>query len=117
MRALLILILAVGCHAPDGRRYDYLSINRNSREFLKETHREQVKATRGYLAEDLQFGKRERENRKERTRSTEFAIESIFSDEKRNLRMMWADLKEELRWDAKKIRHSALFGLLDSGDP
>ena len=117
MRAFLILVLAAGCHAPGGRRYDYLSINKNSWEFLKETHREGVKATRGYLAEDLQFGERERENRRERERSARFAIRSIFGDELRNIRRMWADLKEEFRWEEKKIRHSALFGLLDSGDP
>ena len=117
MRALLILVLAVGCHAPDGRRYDYFSINDHSLEFLKATHREGVKATRGYLAEDLQFGKRERENRRQRRKGTEFGTASLSDGEMRNFRAMWADLKEELRWDKEKIRHSALFGLLDTGDP
>ena len=117
MRAFLILLLAAGCYAPDGRRYDYLSINRESLDFLKETHREQVKATRGYLAEALQFGKRERENRKQRQKGAAFAVESLFGDEISRFNDMWVDLPEEFRWDAKKIRHSALFGHLDTGDP
>ncbi len=117
MRAFLILLLAAGCYSPDGRRYDYLSVNRASFDFLKETHADEQRWTPRYLAEDLQFGKRERDNRRQRRMGVAFAVDSLFGDEISRFNDMWVDLMEEFRWDAKKIRHSALFGHLDTGDP
>ena len=41
----------------------------------------------------------------------------MFGDQTSRFNEMWVDLLDEFRWDEKKIRHSALFGHLDTGDP
>ena len=120
MRALalfLIVVAIAGCRSRDGRRYDYLRTNRDSLDYLKETERDNRRMRRINLKRDVDFGPRLHDNRLQRKWGREYGWTSLWKDmDKRGLKA-WGWFKEEVAWDGQKIRHSALFGHLDSGDP
>ena len=108
---LLVAALGAGCRS-HGR--DYKSVNRSSREFLKETMRLARTERRKNLRTTLQFSKRSRENRAEARKSRIFAREAFLGGHLAGTRRMARAVREELTW--KDFWSSARFGFLDSGD-
>lgn len=115
MRGLLFLLFLSlvlgGCRS--GR--DYRSINRSSREFLRDTHRS-GKAMRKKSTIRAVFPDRRPFNRKQRKDGRAFAWASLWTNEAKKARIAWTSLRDEARFSNKEIGRNARFGFLDSGE-
>ncbi len=96
---------------------DYLSINRTSRVFLKDTSRQSRKMARQNLRDGSEFRRGTPGYvRTQRKQGLAFGADSIRKGDRENTRGMWAGLKRELAWDRDAFWRSVRFGHLDTGD-
>ena len=109
---LLLVLLAGGCRS--GR--DYKSINRSSREFLRDTHRTGKEMRKKNLHQALQLRDRRSFNRKQRKDGLAFAWGALWENEAEKARVAWVGLRDEMRFSNKGIGRNARFGFLDSGE-
>lgn len=121
MRLFLLAALAAACFGcrsarRDEPRRDYMSLNRSSVAFLRETGREGRELRRANLKQTLAFSKRRASNKDQRKKGRRYAWESFLMGTKQGLRDMIRGAKREVRVDREEIGRSMRFGLLDSGD-
>ncbi|MHC4973494.1 MAG: hypothetical protein ACYTG3_14295 [Planctomycetota bacterium] len=110
----LLLIACVGCKSRPAKR-DYLSANRSSFEFIKESAREYRSFRRDNLRNTLDFKGRRPGNVERGKHSVKFAAESFTVGHWFEFKNMLRLVGEE-RKTGKERMHSIRFGHLDSGD-
>ena len=119
MRVLVLLLLLVACVGCRSSRRtakrDYLSANRSSFAFIKESVRESRRFRRTNLKKTLDFKGRRAGNVERGKHSARFAAETVVMGQ-------WSGFKDMLRMvgesrkSGKERMDSIRFGHLDSGD-
>jgi hypothetical protein len=111
---LFLLIACFGCKSGPAKR-DYLSANRSSFEFIKESAREYKSFRRKNLKNTLDFKGRRPGNVERGKHSVNFAAESFTVGTWSNFKTMLRFVGEERKTGAERAA-SLRFGHLDSGD-
>jgi hypothetical protein len=113
---LLLLVAGVGCRSPrGGATHSYLSANRSSFAFLKETARKARGFRRANLKNTLDFKGRRPGNVARGKHSAKLAAQSIWKGQWREFKNMLRTVGEERKSGAERMA-SIRFGHLDSGD-
>jgi hypothetical protein len=109
----LLLVACVGCRSAAKR--DYLSANRSSFEFIKESAREYKSFRRKNLKNTLDFKGRRPGNVERGKHSVRFAAGAISVGHWTEFKGMLRNLGEERKTGAERMA-AIRFGLLDMGD-
>ncbi len=113
---LLLLVACVGCRSSRRpAKRDYLSINRSSFEFIKESAREYRSFRRANLKNTLDFKGRRPGNVERGKHSAHFAAETIAMGQWSEFKNMLRAVGEERKTGARRMAQIR-FGHLDSGD-
>lgn len=113
---LLLLVACVGCRSSDRTaKRDYLSINRSSFEFIKESAREYKSFRRDNLRNTLDFKGRRAGNVERGKHSAKFAVDSFTVGHWTEFKNMLRLVGEERKTGARRMAQIR-FGHLDSGD-
>lgn len=117
--ALLLLALALpcGCRSSTERpKRDYLSANRSSFAFLKDTAKHASVLRKENLRRDFQDGDRLHSNLAQQSQGRKFAAQSFFGKPVSEMKIMLSDTGEMLHDEVKTTPSSMRFGFLDSGE-
>jgi len=113
--ALILLLAAVsGCRAPNGQKLDYLTVNRESYDFFKESMAGDYQRSKAELKRDLTFSSRAPLNRRLRKEGIAFTWHSAWVG-------TWSNTRDSLRMFAREFSgkstslRNGLFGFLDTG--
>lgn len=114
---LLLLVASFGCRSSRdlGPKHDYLSVNRSSFDFIKETAREARAFRKKNLRNTLDFKGRRPGNVQRGKASVRFAANSFAVGHWSEFKTMLRYLGEERKSGAERLA-SIRFGHLDSGD-
>jgi hypothetical protein len=97
-------------------RHDYLSLNRSSTEFVRETGRKSKTLRRQNLKESLDMAPELAQIRRDRPLSLRFGIEAAFGKPFAEFGSMVGNGTKSIRDDARMAGRSVRFGFLDGGD-
>jgi len=112
----LLALAACRSSRQEPPRRDYLSINRSSVAFLKETRRNGRAMRRENLRTITDWGARREYRKDQRKKGRSYAIESTFGGIFREAGNTLRTTKEELSLDRGALGRSLRFGWLDSGE-
>ncbi|MHC4549626.1 MAG: hypothetical protein ACYTEZ_12710 [Planctomycetota bacterium] len=120
MRAALLFLLlttCVACRSPRRERppRDYLSVNRSSWSFLKETARDSRRLRKQNLKRTLDFKGRAPFNRRQHKEGFKFAAGAFWTGTVREWKDLRPKLEQELKTREERAR-SIRFGHLDRGE-
>jgi len=114
---LLLLAACFGCRSSrrQGAKRDYLSVNRSSFEFLKDSARRSKSFHRENLKNSLDFKGRRPGNVQRGKASVKFAVGAVTKGQWSAFKNMLRQLGEERKTGAERMA-AIRFGHLDSGD-
>ena len=120
MRILVLLLLLAACFGcrssrSQGRKRDYLSVNRSSFEFIKDSARRSRSFHRTNLKNTLDFKGRRPGNVQRGKSSVKFAVGAVTFGHWIEFKSMLRHLGEERKTVAERMA-AIRFGYLDSGD-
>jgi len=116
VRTLLACLFALALTGCRSSGHDYLSINDQDREFLRETMRRGRELRREEWRENTDFSGRAPANRALREESLSFLRETLRAEERRNFDEMLDSIAVAASKTREERRAERRFGWLDSGE-